>query len=48
MKKEKHENQNLSDKTKILTKLKLINLFKYLVYFLDRILCIFIKKPKKI
>ena len=47
MKKEKHENQNLSDKTKILTKLKLINLFKYLVYFLDRILCIFIKKPKK-
>jgi len=34
MKKEKHENQELSEKTAILTKLKLINLVKYLVYFL--------------
>ena len=47
MEKEKHENQSLSDKTKILTKLKLINIFKYLVYYFDRIICIFIKKPKK-
>lgn len=42
MKKEKHENQNLSDKTKTLTKLKLINISKYLMYILDKIICLFI------
>ena len=47
MKKEKHENQELADKTEILTKLKLINVFKYLMYLLDRIICLFSKGPKK-
>ena len=47
MKKEKHENQELSEKTAILTKLKLINLVKYLVYFFDRIVCLFSGKKTK-
>lgn len=47
MKKEKHENQELLEKQKILSKLKIINIFKYLMYILDRIICLFIKKPKK-
>ena len=47
MKKEKHENQELSEKTAILTKLKLINLAKYLVYFFDRIICLFSGKKTK-
>lgn len=47
MENKRHENQELLEKQKILSKLKIINIFKYLMYILDRIICLFIKKPKK-
>ena len=47
MKKEKHENQEISEKTAILKKLKLINLAKYLMYYFDRTICLFNKSKKQ-
>lgn len=47
MKKQKHENQELLDITLILSKLKIINIFKYLMYIFDRCVCLFCKKTKK-
>lgn len=47
MEEQKHENQELLDKTDILTKLKIINILKYIMYLFDRIICLFISKPKK-
>ena len=47
MKNKKHENQFFSRLNVYLKKLPFLSLFKYLYYYFDKIVCIFLKKPKR-
>ena len=47
MKYQKHENQIFAKLNLILQKVKILNIFKYIIYYFDRIICVFFKTQKK-